>query len=164
MAGLATYDHAEAEDCDVLAALCKLFCGLCNFTGSRHPDHRYLFVSGAVAPETIYRTGKQLGGYEFVEPADYNGVTALAGRNLTFYFLNHIFASPKTFRCRRSQTCRHQVTPQPAPIHYKTINGCFPEKQGGTKAGSALDVSAMTANLFNYKRLYPELPAEFHCG
>jgi hypothetical protein len=76
---LAAYDRTEAEDRNVFAALRKLFCSYGDFTGTRHPDYRYLFVSGTMAFETIYRTGKQLSGYKFVEPADYNSVIAFAG-------------------------------------------------------------------------------------
>jgi hypothetical protein len=91
---LASYDRTEAEDRNIFAALCKLFCSYGNFTGARHPAYEYLFVGGTVTFEAIYRAGEQLSGYKFVEPADYNSVTAFAGCYPTFYFFNHSFTSP----------------------------------------------------------------------
>jgi hypothetical protein len=98
MAGLTSYDRAKTNHCDVFAALRQLLCSLCYFTGTRHPNYGYLFVTGAMTLETIYRSGKQFRGYEFVEPAHYNSVTALAGRYFAFYLFNHTFTSPNNSR------------------------------------------------------------------
>jgi hypothetical protein len=94
MGGLSSYDGTEAKDRNVFAALCEFFCCLRNFAGARDPKYRYLLVGGAVTLQTVDCTGEQFTGYELVEPADHNGVIALAGCYLAFYFFNHSFASP----------------------------------------------------------------------
>jgi hypothetical protein len=98
MAGLTSYDRAETNHCDVFAALCELFRSLRNFTGTRHPNYGYLFITGSMTLQTIYCTGKQFRGYKFVEPADYNGITALTSRYLAFYLFNHTFSSPNNIQ------------------------------------------------------------------
>jgi hypothetical protein len=47
-----------------------------------------------VTAKTVYCAGEQLGGYEFVKPADHNGITARPGCYLTLYFFDHNFVSP----------------------------------------------------------------------
>jgi hypothetical protein len=56
---MASYDRAEAEDRNVFAAVGELLGSLRNFTGTRHPDYGYLFISGTMTLETIYGAGKQ---------------------------------------------------------------------------------------------------------
>jgi len=45
--------------------------------------------------------------------------------------------------------------------HYKTVRSYFPEKQPITKRTSAGAILVPVANLRNYKRLCPRLPAQF---
>jgi hypothetical protein len=92
---LTSYDRTEAEDRDVFAAIGELLAGVRNFACARYPDYGYLLISSSMTPEAIDGAGKQLGGYEFVEPADYDSVTAFTGCYLAFYFFNHSVASPK---------------------------------------------------------------------
>jgi hypothetical protein len=124
---LTSYDRAEAENRNVFTAIGELLAGVRNFAGTRHPNYGYLLISSSMTPEAIDGTGKQLGGYEFVEPADYDSVTALASCYLAFYFFNHSFVSPK-------KSWRLSFHPPPAIFtsHYKTIIREFPEKQLGT--------------------------------
>jgi hypothetical protein len=80
--------------------------------------------------ETIYRPSKKFRRYELIEPADDDGITALAGCHLTFYLFDHNFASPNNCWCIAfvlTFIVRHVLT-----AHYKTIGGRFPEKQTGT--------------------------------
>jgi hypothetical protein len=121
---LAAYDRTEAEDSNVFAALRKLFCSYGDFPCARYPDHRYLFVGGAMPFETIYGAGKQLSGYKFVEPADYNSVIAFSGCQPTFYFFNHSFASPNNILNLKEL----KLPPLRVATHYKTNIGWFPEK------------------------------------
>jgi hypothetical protein len=59
MGGLASNDRSEAEQRSVFATVGELLCSLRNFTGARHPDYGYLFVSGTMTLEAVYRAGKQ---------------------------------------------------------------------------------------------------------
>jgi hypothetical protein len=167
MSGLTSYDRAETDDRDVFATLYELFGSLRNFTGTGHPDYGYLFISSTITLETIYRTGKQLRGYEFVEPADYDSVIALAGCYLTFYFFNHSLASPNyihdsRFVTRDSIPDSRVVTTHTAVTHYKTLGGCFPEKQPSSKRTPAHAALVLGTNLCNCKSLQSELPAKFY--
>jgi hypothetical protein len=102
MGGLAPYDCTKADNSDILATLHELSSSRDDFQGTRHPDYSYLLIGGTMTLETIHRSGKQSGSYEFVEPACYNGVTAFTGRHLPFYLFNHSLPSPKTFHSRKT--------------------------------------------------------------
>jgi hypothetical protein len=167
MSGLTSYDRAETDNRNVFATLYELFGSLRNFTGTGHPEYGYLFISSTITLKTIYRTGKQLRGYEFVEPADYDSVIALAGCYVTFYFFNHSLASPNYIRdprfvTRDSTPDSHMVTTNIAVAYYKTLGGCFPEKQPSSRRTPANAALVLGTNLFNYKSLQSELPAKFY--
>jgi hypothetical protein len=84
------------------------------------------------AATVISQAGQQLGSYEFVEPADYDGVTTLAGSYLTLYFPNHILRFSKLSSYPTSLSAiqfSHLFTGRLPTPHYKTVVGLFPEKQ-----------------------------------
>jgi len=137
VACLASDDGAETEHGDVFAAEGDFFGGHCDFTGARDPYCGDLVFIGAVARETIDRSGEQLRGDKLVESAHYDGVLAFSGIYLAFYLLHHSRFFLKTKDLPVSYPAQYRNPRRGGEssakrlgvmLHYKTVEIRFPQK------------------------------------